>query len=88
MIIKGGIVYDPANGVFGEEMDICIEKGRIVEEAIGEEIDARGLLVMPGGVDAHTHIAGKKVNTGRVMRPDYSRLGAEPKTAVCRPSTG
>ncbi|MDD1749020.1 MAG: formylmethanofuran dehydrogenase subunit A [Methanothrix sp.] len=88
MIIKGGIVYDPANGVFGEEMDICIEMGRIVEDAKGEEIDARGLLVMPGGVDAHSHIAGKKVNTGRVMRPDDSRLGAEPKTAVCRPSTG
>jgi formylmethanofuran dehydrogenase subunit A len=88
MIIKGGIVYDPANGVFGEEMDICVDNGRIVEDAKGEEIDARGLLVMPGGVDAHSHIAGKKVNTGRVMRPDDSRLGAEPKTAVCRPSTG
>ncbi len=88
MIIKGGIVFDPANGVFGEEMDICVDGGRIVEDAKGEEIDARGLLVMPGGVDAHSHIAGKKVNTGRVMRPDDSRLGAEPKTAVCRPSTG
>jgi formylmethanofuran dehydrogenase subunit A len=88
MIIKGGIVYDPANGVFGEEMDLCIENGRVVGDAKGEEIDARGLLVMPGGVDAHSHIAGKKVNTGRIMRPDDARLGLEPKTAVCRPSTG
>ena len=88
MIIKGGIVYDPANGVFGEEMDLCIDNGRIVEDAKGEEIDAHGLLVMPGGVDAHTHIAGKKVNTGRIMSPNDGRLGIEPKAGVCRPSTG
>jgi formylmethanofuran dehydrogenase subunit A len=88
MIIKGGIVYDPANGIYGEEMDICIEGGRVVEEAKGEEIDAIGLLVMPGGVDAHTHIAGPKVNTGRIMSPGDARLGIEPRTAVCRPSTG
>ncbi len=88
MIIRGGLVYDPENGVFGDEMDICIETGRIVEDTKGEEIDARGLLVMPGGVDAHSHIAGAKVNTGRIMSPGDSRLGIEPKTAVCRPSTG
>lgn len=88
MIIRGGIVYDPANGIFGEEMDLCIDNGRIVEDAKGEEIDATGLLVMPGGVDAHSHIAGPKVNTGRIMSPGDSRMGTEPKTAVCRPSTG
>ncbi|MCJ7443904.1 MAG: formylmethanofuran dehydrogenase subunit A [Methanotrichaceae archaeon] len=88
MIIRGGIIYDPTNGIFGEEMDLCIEKGRVVEDAKGEEIDARGLLVMPGGVDAHSHIAGGKVNTGRIMRPDDSRSGVEPRTRVCRPSTG
>jgi formylmethanofuran dehydrogenase subunit A len=88
MIIRGGIVYDPANGIYGDEMDLFIDKGRMVESAKGEEIDARGLLVMPGGVDAHTHIAGKKVNTGRIMRPDDSRLGTIARSAVCRPSTG
>jgi len=88
MIIRGGIVYDPANGIFGEEMDLCIDNGRIVEDAKGEVIDASGLLVMPGGVDAHSHIAGPKVNTGRIMSPGDSRMGTEPKTAVCRPSTG
>lgn len=88
MIVRGGLVYDPANGIFGEEMDLCIEKGRMVEDAGGEEIDARGLLVMPGGVEAHSHIAGKKVNTGRIMSPNDSRLGVEPRTGVCRPSTG
>jgi len=88
VIIRGGIVYDPANGIFGEEMDLCIDRGRIVEDAKGEEIDAHNLLVMAGGVDAHSHIAGAKVNAGRIMRPDDARLGLEQATAVCRPSTG
>lgn len=88
MIIRGGIVYDPANGIFGEEIDLCIDRGRIVEDAKGEEIDAHDLLVMAGGVDAHSHIAGAKVNAGRIMRPDDARLGMEQATAVCRPSTG
>ncbi|NYT02105.1 MAG: formylmethanofuran dehydrogenase subunit A [Methanosarcinales archaeon] len=89
MIIKGGVVYDPANGIYGEEMDLCLEGGRIVEET-GEKdvIDARGLMVMPGGVDAHSHIAGPKINSGRIMRPDDSRMGVEPRTGVCRPCTG
>lgn len=34
------------------------------------------------------HIAGKKVDTGRIMRPDDARLGTVPRSAVCRPSTG
>ncbi len=85
MIIKGGVVYDPANGIFGEEMDICVEGGKVVEDARGEEIDARGLLVMPGGVDAHSHIAGPKVNTGRIMCPNDGRMGIEPRTG-CVPS--
>ena len=88
MIIKGGIVYDPANGIYGEDKDLFVHQGRMVEQAKGEEIDAHGLLVMPGGVDAHSHIAGKKVNTGRIMRPDDSRQGTEPRNGVCRPSTG
>ena len=75
MIIKGGIVYDPANGIYGEEMDLFIDQGKMALQAKGDEIDARGLLVMPGGVDAHSHIAGKKVNTGRIMSPNDSRLG-------------
>lgn len=89
MIIEGGIVYDPINGVLGEEMEISIEDGRVVEKAGGSEvIDARGMLVMPGGLDAHAHIAGGKVNTGRIMRPEDGRRGTEPRTKLLRPSTG
>ena len=38
-------------------------------------IDARGLVVMPGGVDMHCHIVGPKVNTARKMCPEQKRRG-------------
>ncbi len=40
-------------------------------------IDARGMVVMPGGVDMHCHIAGPTVNFARRMRCEEKRL-AEP----------
>ena len=36
-------------------------------------IDAAGLVVMPGGIDMHCHIAGPKVNVARKMRPEEKR---------------
>ena len=30
-ILKNGIVYDPANEVNGEKMDICFKDGKIVD---------------------------------------------------------
>ena len=57
--ITGGKVYDPANGVNGEVKDVCICDGRIVAEVEGgRTIDATGMVVFPGGVDVHTHVAG------------------------------
>lgn len=77
LLIENGIVYDPLNGVVGEIKDIAIEDGRIVESVRGrdvEVIDASGKMVMPGGVDIHSHIAGSKVNIGRLVRPEDSRI--------------
>ena len=76
-IIKNGIVFDPLNNIDGEKMDICVRDGVIVESVSNEakEIDVSGCVVMPGGIDSHTHIAGPKVNTGRIMRPEDSYLG-------------
>ncbi|WP_292460845.1 tungsten-dependent formylmethanofuran dehydrogenase subunit FwdA [Methanothermococcus sp.] len=74
-IIKNGIVYDPLNGVDGEKMDICVKDGKIVESVSSDvlEIDANNCVVMPGGMDSHTHVAGPKVNVGRTLRPEDSK---------------
>lgn len=88
MIIKNGTVYDPLNGIEGERMDLFIEGGRMVEEAKGEVIDASGLIVFPGGVDLHSHVAGSKVNLGRLMRPEDHRRDPVPLTGVTRSGTG
>lgn len=84
-IIKNGQVYCPKNEVDGEKMDICIKDGKIVDSvsADAKEIDATGQIVMPGGVDPHAHIAGAKVNVGRMYRPEDSKkdcvMGSEGK---------
>ncbi|KXA95048.1 hypothetical protein AKJ65_02725 [candidate division MSBL1 archaeon SCGC-AAA259E19] len=88
MIIKNGTVYDPLNEINGEKMDICAKDGKIAEEAHGKKIDASGLVVMPGGVDIHTHISGSKVNSGRSLRPEDHRKDVVPKTDVTRSGVG
>ncbi|MHC1579057.1 MAG: formylmethanofuran dehydrogenase subunit A [Candidatus Alkanophagales archaeon] len=90
LLIKNGVVFDPINGVKGEKMDICIKDGKVVESVSSDAkvIDASGCIVMPGGVDAHTHIAGGKVNAGRLLRPEDGRKGLEPRTRVCRACSG
>jgi formylmethanofuran dehydrogenase subunit A len=72
--ITGGKVYDPANGIHGEIKDICIADGRIVSHVEGgRTIDATGLVVFPGGVDIHTHVAGAALNFARAMTPENQR---------------
>jgi formylmethanofuran dehydrogenase subunit A len=82
--IINGTVYDPANGVDGVVKDIWIQDGKIIAppeaNAPGSPqvypdkvLDATGLVVMPGGVDMHAHIAGPKVNVARKMRPEDKR---------------
>jgi formylmethanofuran dehydrogenase subunit A len=77
--IAGGRVIDPANGIDDEVRDLWIDDGRMVTAPAGPEvkpdrtIDARGLVVMPAGVDVHCHIAGGKVNAARMLRPEDRR---------------
>jgi formylmethanofuran dehydrogenase subunit A len=93
ILIRDGRVYDPLNGVKGETRDIWIKDGRIaspedVDRAGVETIDATGLVVMPGGVDIHSHIVGAKVNAGRKFRPEDHRDHTRSRTSFTRSGAG
>jgi formylmethanofuran dehydrogenase subunit A len=91
LLIQNGFVYDPLNGIDGEKTDIAVKDGKIAEkinERKARKIDASGMIVMPGGVDIHCHIAGSEVNTGRLLRPEDHFRDVECKTAVTRSGVG
>ncbi len=88
--IINGEVYDPLSGINGEVRDICVANGKIVAEVPPDApvLDATGLVVMPGGVEFHAHVAGPKVNAGRKMRPEDHRQIVIPRTPITRSGTG
>jgi formylmethanofuran dehydrogenase subunit A len=91
LLLKNGFVYDPLNGVNGEVMDIVAEGGKIVERPRSKNlkvIDVSGMVVMPGGVDIHSHIAGSEVNAGRLLRPEDHFKDVEVKGKVTRSGVG
>jgi len=88
--ITGGAIHDPANEIDGEVRDLCLDGGKVVAD-VGPDarrIDARGMVVMPGGVDIHAHIAGPKVNAARRLSPDDRRDDPLERTAIRRSGTG
>ncbi len=93
-IIKNGYVFDPLNEINGEVKDIFIKDGRVVASLSGAEardatvIDASGKTVMPGGVDSHSHVAGAKVNAGRLMRPEDHYKSVRQKTDITHSGSG
>jgi formylmethanofuran dehydrogenase subunit A len=76
--IKGGKVYDPAHGIDGVVRDVCIADGKVVADVQGgRTIDATGMVVLPGGVDIHTHVAGAALNFARALTPENQRAAAK-----------
>jgi len=62
LLLKGGWVIDPANGIDGP-YDVAIRAGKIADVAVDiasagavQVINAAGLYVTPGLIDAHTHV--------------------------------
>ena len=78
--LKGGRIIDPANER-DEISDLWIRDDRIVAAPLGgatadETVDAGGLIIMAGGIDIHSHIAGSNVNTARLLLPEQHRSHA------------
>ncbi len=89
-----GIVYDPRNGVDGSARDLWARDGKMISAPPAGTLADRtfnlaGLVVLPGGVDMHAHIAGPKVNVARKLRPE-DRRDSPPfhRTPLLRSGTG
>ena len=68
--LTGGRIVDPVHGEDGVVRDVIVRDGRIVtDHGDGEErrIKLDGAIVMAGGVDIHSHVAGGKVNLSRLL---------------------
>ena len=73
LAIRGGTVVTASDSY---RADIGVREGRIVGigeriEGAAEEIDASGLLVLPGGVDPHVHL-DQPSGEGVVMADDFA----------------
>src|SRR5215210_1900873 len=74
--LVGGTIYEPANGVDGEVRDLSIEDGRIVADVPegAPTLNVKGMIVMPGGVDIHSHLASTSCNHARRLLPEEHAL--------------
>jgi formylmethanofuran dehydrogenase subunit A len=88
--IVGGTVHDPANGADGETQDICIDGGRIVTQLPDgvPTLDARGMIVMPGGVDIHSHFASSSCNHARRLLPEEHAVDPVPAPILADDAVG
>lgn len=92
MLIKGGRVVDPTQGM-DAVADVLVESGRII--AIGTEIgagdqvvDATGCVVMPGLVDMHVHLREPGYSHKETLRTGTRAAAAGGVTTVaCMPNT-
>ena len=90
--LAGGRVVDPAHDR-DRIGDVWIRDGRVVEAPQGGgSADARhdvsGKIVMAGGIDIHSHIAGANVNTARLLLPEYHRAALARPEATPLASAG
>jgi dihydropyrimidinase len=62
LVIRGGRVVTPQGvgswdvGIQGERIAALAEPGTLAKDA-ARVVDATGLIVVPGGVEPHTHLA-------------------------------
>jgi imidazolonepropionase-like amidohydrolase len=81
LLVRRGRVLDVTTGNYREETDILVDIGRILEigrglsvPASADVLDATGLVVMPGLLDAHVHVtAAAAPNFGDIpsLSPSY-----------------
>ncbi|MFO0924114.1 MAG: formylmethanofuran dehydrogenase subunit A [Pirellulales bacterium] len=80
--LENGKIHDPFQSDSGATKTLWIDGDRIVTEPShalhpAESFDCRDCVIMAGGIDAHTHIGGGKVNIARLMLPSASQRETE-----------
>ena len=92
VLIKNGLVIDPANGINKQPLDILIVDGSITQVSpsittcCDEVYDATGCLVCPGLIDLHVHCYPNETPLG--VDPDDHCLSRGVTTVVDAGSTG
>jgi len=92
LLIKGGTVIDPAQGINGLN-DVAVTDGKIARVApnIGAEeatqvVEVRGKIVTPGLIDLHTHVYAGVIGNG--VQADLGGVRAGVTTMVDAGSSG
>ncbi|MHA2232677.1 MAG: amidohydrolase family protein [Candidatus Hodarchaeales archaeon] len=90
LLLKNGFVYDPLNKINGERMDIHVGNGKIVDNIDNPKTvyDASGKIIMAGGFDVHSHVAGGNLTTARTLRPEDNRKGVKARGQFTRAEGG
>lgn len=86
IVIRGAEVYNPSRGNVAQLRDLWIDGERIIDPPPAptdvQEIDGRGKVIAPAGVEIHTHVAGYPLNAARRF---MLIEGSEPHTLIPSP---
>ncbi len=81
LVVQGGTILTVTGGTLAPG-SILVRDGKIAEigETVSlpdgvEVVDARGMFVMPGIIDAHSHIAAESINEGSVAVSSMTGTG-------------
>ena len=91
--LKNARIYDPINKINGKVKDLYIKNQHIVDkpksgEKISRTINLKNKIIMAGGIDIHSHIAGGKVNLARLLLPEEHRKHLYQSTENLRSGSG
>ena len=76
--LQNARIYDPINRINGKIKDLYIKNGHVIDkpkhgEKVSTTINLKNKIIMAGGIDIHSHIAGGKVNLARLLLPEEHR---------------
>ena len=77
--IINGLIYDPSQNFNREKKVIYVKDNKISDPSENQKkeyettFDVKGMIVMAGGIDIHSHIAGGNVNNARLLMPEIHK---------------